>query len=379
MQHRFFKRICALALAVLTALACTACGEATMPTGNLGSTTIELVFGGDVKITPTTVAAGKTDSGYDYSPVFLDVAHLLAQADAAVLNFEGTVGAGEQEAPPALVKALDNMGVDFLQTANSCSVQSGISGLRSTLDAIRAAGMEPVGTFADSADFRRQQGFTIRQIGGIRVAFVAFTKGMGGMGLPAGSEKCVNLLYTDYTSTYHKINTSGINSVLAAVEAAQPDITIALVHWGSEDNTTVSPTQEKIKKLLLSGGVDAIIGSHSHQLQQIEYDGEAGTLVAYSLGDFFGDGTASGSYYSLLLTLSVTRDNQTGETRLSGWDYTPIYTVMPERDGLPMQVLRLENAISMYENQYITDISEATYKNMKLALEKIAQRITPSE
>ena len=125
--------------------------------------------------------------------------------------------------------------------------------------------------------------------------------------------------------------------------------------------------------------MDAIIGSHSHQLQQIEYDNQAGTLVAYSLGDFFGDGTTSGSYYSLLLTLSITRDNQTGETRLSGWDYTPIYTLMEERDGLPMQVLRLENAIAMYENQHITGISEATYKNMKLALEKIAQRIAPKE
>ena len=379
MKHRFLKRICATALAALTALSLTACGEAPATTGNLGSTTIELVFGGDVKITSTTVAAGKTATGYDYSPVFLDVAHLLAQADGAILNFEGTVGTGAHEAPMALVKALDNMGVDFLQTANSCSVQSGISGLRSTLESIRSAGMEPVGTFADGADFRQQQGFTIREIGGIRVAFVAFTKGLGGMGLPSGSEKCVNLLYTDYTSTYHKINTTGINSVLEAVATAQPDITIALVHWGSEDNTTISPTQEKIKKLLLSGGVDAIIGSHSHQLQQIEYDNQAGTLVAYSLGDFFGDGTTSGSYYSLLLTLSITRDNQTGETRLSGWDYTPIYTLMEERDGLPMQVLRLENAIAMYENQHITGISEATYKNMKLALEKIAQRIAPKE
>ena len=44
-----------------------------------------------------------------------------------------------------------------------------------------------------------------------------------------------------------------------------------------------------------------------------------------------------------------------------------------------MQVLRLENAIAMYENQHITGISESTYKNMKLALEKIAQRITPNE
>ena len=280
MKHRFFKKICATALAALTALSLTACGEAPATTGNPGSTTLSLIFGGDVKVTPTTVSAGKTDAGYDYSPVFLDVAHLLAQADGAILNFEGTVGTGAQEAPTALVKALDNMGVDFLQTANSCSVQSGISGLRNTLDAIRSAGMEPVGTFADSADFRRQQGFTLREIGGIRVAFVAFTKGMGGMGLPSGSEKCVNLLYTDYTSTYHKINTAGITSVLEAVEAAQPDITIALVHWGSEDNITISPTQEKIKKLLLSGGVDAIIGSHSHQLQQIEDDNQAGTLVA---------------------------------------------------------------------------------------------------
>ena len=127
MECRFFKRICATFFAALTALSLTACTKVPDATGNAGSTTIELVFGGDVKITPTTVAAGKTATGYDYSPVFLDVAHLLAQADGAILNFEGTVGTGAQEAPTELVKTLDNMGVDFLQTANSCSVQSGIS------------------------------------------------------------------------------------------------------------------------------------------------------------------------------------------------------------------------------------------------------------
>ena len=102
-------------------------------------------------------------------------------------------------------------------------------------------------------------------------------------------------------------------------------------------------------------------------------------IARFAAGAISITATVMGIFYSLLLTLSVTRDDQTGETRLSGWDYTPIYTVMEERDGLPMQVLRLENAIAMYENQYITGISEATYKNMKLALEKITQRISPEE
>ena len=352
------------------------------PTFGPNSTTITLVAGGDLNVTDNTVASGQTGSGYDYTAPFLDVAEIFARADAAVLNFEGNLcgapyGSATVSAPAAMIQSLNAMGVDFLQMANSCPIKNGILGLQQTLGSIRSAGIEPLGAYESNAEATRQQGFTLREIGGVRVALVAFTKGMDGMGLPAGSENCVNLLYTDYTTTYKKVNTPGITKVLEAVEAAKPDITIALLHWGSEGNSVISPSQEKIAKLMLSLGVDAIIGTHSHQVQSVVYDQEKGTLVAYSLGDFYGDGLLSGSYYSILLQLQITKDLDTGYTAITGWEHIPLYTVTGARDGSPMQVLQIRRAMDLYENDHISAVSKATYENMQTALEQIEKRIQP--
>lgn len=353
------------------------------PVSSGNTTTITLLAGGDLNVTDKTVASGERNGVYDYTGVFLDVAEQFATADGAMLNFEGTLSGApygaSTSAPLAMAQALSACGVDFLQTANSCTIQNGLIGLRQTLSAVRSCGMTPLGSFEDKADFTRQKGFVLQNIGGVRVALVAFTKGMDGMGLPAGSEGCVNLLYTDYTTTYKKIDTQGITDILEAVEQAKPDITIALLHWGSEGNTTISPSQKKIAKLMISLGVDAILGTHSHQVQSVVYDEENHTLVAYSLGDFFGDGTVSGSYYSILLQLQITKDLDTGVTTLSGWDYIPLYTATPERDETPMKLLQIHRAMELYENNHISRVSDKTYENMKAALEKIQKQIQPPE
>lgn len=348
-----------------------------IPTFGENTTTITLVAGGDVNVTDNTVAA-------DSTAALLDVAQLFAEADAAVVNFEGNFcgapyGSATASAPIAMAQTLKAMGVDFLQMANSCPIKNGMLGLQQTLDAIRSAGLEPLGAYGSNAEAARQQGFILREIGGVRVALVAFTKGMDGMGLPAGSEHCVNLLYTDYTTTYSKINTDGIAKVLEAAQAAKPDITIALLHWGSEGNSAISPSQKKIVTQMLSLGVDAIIGTHSHQVQSVVYDEEKRTLVAYSLGDLLGDGQLSGSYYSIALQLQITKDLDSGYTAITGWDHIPLYIQTPDRDGHPVQVLQIRQAIELYENSHISAVCQQTYENMKTALAQIEKKILPPE
>jgi poly-gamma-glutamate synthesis protein (capsule biosynthesis protein) len=374
----------AVAVLVLPLLLLLTGEEDVAPVFGSNTTTITLVAGGDLNVTDNTVASGQKGSGYDYTQTFLDVAEVFAQADAAVLNFEGNFcgapyGSATVSAPIAMAQSLKASGVDFLQVANSCPVKNGMLGLQQTLSSIRGAGLVPLGAYESNASFSREQGFTICTINGIRVALVAFTKGMDGMGLPAGSENCVNLLYTDYTSTYQKINTEGITQVLDAAQAAQPDITIALLHWGSEGNTTISPSQKKIADLMLSHGVDAIIGTHSHQVQSVVYDEAKRTLVAYSLGDFYGDGITPGSYYSILLQLQITKDLDSGYTAITGWEPIPLYTVTPERDEAEMKVLQIRQAIELYENNHISAVSPKTYENMKTALAQIEKRILPPE
>ena len=344
-------------------------------------TVITLAFGGDLNVTDKTVAAGATGGSYDYTDVFMDVVPALAGADAAVLDLEGNLcgtpyGSTGTRAPLELATALKSAGVDMIQMANSSALNNGLIGLTDTLESLRSVGLEPVGAFASDEEYERQKGFTLRSINGVKVAFVSFTKGMDDLGLPAGGENRVNLLYTDYTSTYQDVDTEGITAILDAVALEKPDITVALLHWGSEYNDQISDSQKRIAKLMQENGVDAIIGTHSHYVQRVEYDPLAGTVVAWSLGDFLGDGDRAGTAYSIILELEITRDNQSGTARITDVGYTPIYTVSSNVEGDDtMKILRIEPAIAAYEANSIDKVSTEVYTAMKSALSKIQSRI----
>lgn len=340
------------------------------------STVIHLTAAGDLTVTDSVIASGGGE--YDYTNAFLDVSHLFAQADLSVVNFEGNLsgapyGTQSGSAPQSLMESLSDSGVDLIQLANSYAINKGMSGLSSTIQGVRSAGMEPLGVFGSNAEYTQKKGYTICQVQGIKIAFVAFTKGMNGLALPAGSEHCVNVLYTDYASTYQTVNTEGINEVLDAAAKESPDITVALLHWGSEYNDTVSASQEKICSLLLDKGVDAIIGSHPHYVQKIDFDQTTGKLVAYSLGDFFGEAQRPGTEYSVLLDLEITKDNTTGKAKITGFSYTPIFTVKEE--GKQTRVVRIREAMAAYEAGYIDKVSAETYAAMAYALQRIDARI----
>ena len=350
--------------------------QATEPAPTLPPTTvIHYAAAGDLNINDATVAAGGPN--YVYTQPFLDVAHLLADADVSSINFEGNFcGApygNTKSAPQSMATALQKAGVDLVPMANSYSINRGLSGLTTSLETIRSTGMEPLGAYATNQEFQRSKGYTIRTVQGVKIAFVAFTKGMDGMALPPGSEHCVNVLYSDYDSAYQTVDNEKITSILAAVGKEKPDIVIALLHWGSEFNDTISKSQSEIADLMLANGVDAIIGTHSHYVQKIAFDQEKGQLVAYSLGDFFSDGARAGSEYSLVLDLEITKDNTTGKTKITNYSYTPIFTVH-EADK-PLRVVRIAQAIQAYENLHMERVSAETYNQLRYALERIQARV----
>ena len=344
------------------------------------TTQIQLTFGGDLVVNDRVVAAGENDGHFDYSNLFMDIAPVLSAADAAGINFEGNAygtpyGTDTSSAPPELLKALSHAGVDFIQVSNTCTVKNGILGLGATLWEIRTAGMTPVGGYSEQQQAEQEQGYTICDIGGIRVALVGYTKGFDGLSLPPSGQWCANLLYTDYSTGYQVVAEKAIKATLQSIQDQKPDLTVALLHWGSTYNDIISTSQKRIEKIMLENGVDAIIGTHPHYVQQVKYNREAGTVVAYSLGDLFSGGEVNGSHYSILLQLQVTRDNVTGETKITGCDYVPIYTLTPERDGEAMRLVRIDAAIAQYESSHIHRVSAAAYQNMKYALERIRSRV----
>jgi len=369
----------------------------TAPTQPNPITTIHLRAGGDLNVTDSVVSSGIAVNGYDFSGVFKDVSAALSGADLTFLNLEGNVcgepyGTATTSAPIRLIQDLRSCGVDLIQMANSCSINNGLNGLTATLQSIRSAGIEPLGAYSSQREFEASKGYTIVEVKGIKIAFVSFTKGLGGRGMPAGSEHLVNLLYTDYYSDYQTIDREFIESVLKNVQGERPDLTVALLHWGSEYNDDISKTQKQLVSLMQKRGVDVIIGTHSHTLQPIVYDELDGTLVAYSLGDFFGDAVRGGTNYSIILDIEVTKDTTTGATRVSGYSYIPIYTVTEtECPDEKRRVVRIESAMAgyglydttgentAYPGRYLDSITKACYQSMEKALTRIEERLVMPE
>lgn len=345
---------------------------------------ITIAAAGDINISRELLQSARlADGTYDFTNVFMGVSPLLSGEDLTVADLEVNF-CGEPcdpdayQAPESLLEALSASGVDLVQTANTVSVYNGIAGLSSTMEAVERSGLTPVGTFATGEDYEQSGGYTIVEEKGFRIAFVAFTKGVGNLKLPEGSEHCVNLLYKDYNTTYQEVDNQGIQAVLGRVQGENPDITVALLHWGSEYDDEVSKTQEEIRKLMLENGVDVILGTHSHLVGEIDADLGAGSLTAFSLGNLLSVDETSGANQGIVLKLEFTMLG--GEAKLTDYTYEPVYLAKGEETGTGRYALLDTNKeISLYESSYIDRVTQAVYESLCKSRDKVAKLVYPPE
>lgn len=342
----------------------------------LSDATVTLTFVGDICLDETAIEAFRTEDGFDFTPIFRRVTTQLTSADLSIGNLEGNISdtVSDYNYPPDFLSALYASGFDILQTANSFSIQNGIAGLIQTKQAITAAGMESTGTFSSQEEREESGGVLIREVNGIRFAFLAFTKGMNNLRLPEGAEYAVNLLYQDYDTNYTEIDRSAIVSVIEQAQAYEPDVIVALLHWGSEYTQEISSAQKDVADLLFRNGVDLIVGSHSHYVGPMENDSffhGRSCFVAYSLGDFLSAADSFAARNGCILTVRFERRGQ--DVAMKEIRYTPTFSAEPNRE-LKSEAYEIYNsldAIAFYENGYYDHVSDQLYEKLKKAVEQM--------
>lgn len=384
MKLKFPGRLAVLLLSVSLFL-CSCSTTQVEQTEPVGVSTATLSAVGDIFLTEDMLRDARSSSGTtDFMPLFSSVVTEIAKADLAIGTLEGTFANTEKGSyPDSLAETLARCGFDILQTANSYSVYQGLSGLIRTKTIIEDQGIHALGTYR-SQEEREEEAVLVKEINGIRFAFIAFTKGFSGMGLPADSDYCVNLLYEDYATDYEDVAREAIVSLVEAAEETDPDFIIASLHWGSENISGISTTQKEITDLLLNAGVDVILGSHSHRLEQVERriiqkenQPDRECIIAYGLGDFCTT-TPNKSNTSIILNLEFVKDHDTGDHSISGVTYVPVSTIdNGTKYDTRYAVVTTEDAIRLYENNYYLRVDDKAYASIVEDLEGLDEIIFP--
>ena len=342
---------------------------------------------GDIMMYDSQIKAGQADeTTYDFSDSFKAIMAYTRGADLTVgnleLNFLGYAPYGGDprsaigfNSPEVLAANLSDIGFDILQTANTYSIMNGIAGLQSTINFLNQSSIDHVGTHITNPADSGSGGVVLRDVRGIKIAFIGFTKGLNGMTLPNNNMYSVDLLYTDYNTAYETVNVTGITERIEAAKATEPDVIIAMLHWGSEYDLVVSKTQEEIRDLMFKNGVDVILGSHSHVVGPMEkvqvrtVDGEEKEcFVAYSLGNFFSDMSKPYTQESVLLNLEFTKDGDSGDTVISDISYVPLYILDRGEDSIStrFEILPIREAIKSSTFEAYEDLMTTAIDNLKV-------------
>lgn len=348
---------------------------------------VNLMVAGDVMShMPITKDAYVASSGeYDYSHMLADPAEQLALADYAVANLETVLAGGPEysgfprfNSPDALARDVKEAGFDLLATSNNHSRDQGVDGIFRTLDVLDEAGLDHVGTYRSQEERDANSGIHVADVGGISVAFLAYTYGLNGLRLAEDQMYAVNLFNLDYYTTLANPDYDLLLSDLEAARALETDLIAVIVHWGIEYQNAPNSHQTKLAQFLVEQGADLVLGGHPHVLQPYEtitatgWDGrEREGFVCYSLGNFLSNQLELETKTTAVLDLELTKDPLTGETALTDVRYTPYY--MLHRNSQPVgerrHLVNIHDAMVAYEAGEDSRIDKGAYSQLQAALD----------
>jgi poly-gamma-glutamate synthesis protein (capsule biosynthesis protein) len=258
---------------------------------------IVLAFGGDTHFMGVDATRLAADPATAMGPI----AAVLRRADFAMVNLETAVterGAPQPKqytfrAPASAFTALRAAGVDVVTMANNHGMDYGLTGLRDSLAAARAARFPVVGIGLDEAAAFRPYRVTVK---GDRLAIVAATQVID------------DNLVSSWTAGPGKpglASAKDVDRLVAAVRAARvgADTVVVYLHYGRELATCPTGDQRDIANRLIAAGADIVVGSHAHVLLGGGWHGRA--YVDYGLGNFVFYSSGGATAESGVLELTV--------------------------------------------------------------------------
>ncbi len=315
---------------------------------------------------------------YDFSPMFKNVTKYFDDTTVAVGNLETTLAGADRgysgyptfNSPDELAYDLKEMGIDILTTANNHCLDKGYTGLERTLNVLDDYGIAHTGT---SRSEEEQNTILMKDLNGIKTAFLCYTYGTNGIPIPSGREYSVNLIDKDF-----------IKEQLDKAKEEGAELIVVSMHWGAEYRLKPTTEQEDLAEFLIKNGADVILGNHSHVPEPMEMktvtldDGTTREgFVIYSMGNFFSAQTDNYTRDTLILNVEVRKNGATGEITIDKATYTPVYVYDNGKNAKDRyELLDIEQIIKDYEAGS-SEYSQSIYNLMKSELNKIVEIVGP--
>ncbi|MBY5161970.1 CapA family protein [Salsipaludibacter albus] len=299
----------------------------TRSTTNAGHAPVTVAFAGDVlphaRVNDRAAVPG---GGWDFTPLLDPVRPVLERADLALCHLEVPIAPAGQSvtaypsfgAPAALVDGIAAAGWDGCSLASNHSLDRGVRGVTTTLEAFDRVGLGHAGT----ARSRAEGGSITRyDVDGVRIAHLAYTYGLNGYRIPA-----------DAPWTVATIEPARIERD-AARAAGAADVVVVSLHWGAEGVHAPTADQRDLLDVLLpSDDIDLVVGHHAHVVQPVEH--VDGTWVLFGLGNHLSNQVADDERDGLLAIVTFGPDDD-GGWEVSGIEAVPTWVDRDTHRVLP--------------------------------------------
>lgn len=205
---------------------------------------------------------------------------------------------------PYVIDDLLASGFDMVTTANNHTMDRSSAGVLKTIAQLQAKGLAFVGTTTKDQSISFLRSATVK---GVRLGFIACTEMLNGFSDP---NKLV-------------LNCKSPKLIELVKESrAKNHATVVLPHWGDEYQGRPNAQQRRWAYSWIDAGATAVVGSHPHVLQTVEWRDSKRTdsgLIIYSLGNFVAAQKDVARRASAIAHLDFDSNG-----KLKGFSHTPI-------------------------------------------------------
>ena len=248
-----------------------------------------------------------TDGYYDFSYAYENMRDFYTQFDVNWLNQETLVndafdpsGYPMFSTPGDITDALYDIGFRVFSLSNNHSYDKGAAGIEASMahwaampDDVVTMGFYNLSTYDD---------YVYQTVNGITFGYLSYTEHTNGLPTPSGAE--YGVVYLDDRETIAK-----------QIADMRPncDVLIVSAHMGTEGTHEINDFQKQTAQWLADQGVDVIIGTHPHVVQNAEWlTGANGstTFVVYSLGNFINAQSSADNTIGAILDVYFDKTTQ---------------------------------------------------------------------